>query len=77
MVLTHDSSDTARLIAVRLHWIAGLLLALEIATSACKTTPTAPTPEPPVQMPGDNPGNDPAPRTTSIHLTRVTCGHGR
>ncbi len=80
MVLTHDSSDTARLIALKLHWIAALLLALEIGTSACKSTPT-PTPAPPVQLPGDNDNDGPSPRTSTTHGSLpgapAACGMGR
>jgi hypothetical protein len=79
MVLTHDSSDTARLIALRLHWIAGVLLALELVTAACKTTEPAPLPPtPPAATPGDNPTPAPAPQTSMMNERgRTHCGWGR
>lgn len=80
MILTTDTSDTARLVALRLHWIAAVLLALELVTAACKTTPpTVPSlpDSPPAAVPGDNPDGDPAPRTFSELHGRTDCGWGR
>lgn len=74
MVLTVDTSDTARLIALRLHWVAAVLLALQLSTAACQTTaPTLPAPVNPTQ-PGDRPDRRQAPTTLP---GRTHCSWGR
>ncbi len=80
MVVTADTSDTARLIALRLHWVAAVLLALELVTASCKTAPpSVPSPaNPPAATPGDNPDAPTAPRTSMVIVNgRTECGWGR